>query len=84
MFSGKVYCTSGVDRLLSKATIGAIYQDVIAFVKEKNGIDYLVVYQHEETGQKLFFIDQLNESEDSSKLYEENHNYATLLLADEY
>ena len=83
-FSGKFLVTIGIQNLLSKEEIFAIYFDVQKLVKEKDGIDYLVVYIHETTNQKLFFIDQLNREMIASGDYLAEYDYCTLLLAEEY
>jgi hypothetical protein len=82
-FSGQFLVTRGVNMELSPEEILAIYQDVQAFVKEKDGIDYLQVYVDEE-GRKLFFIDQLNREMIESGDYAEEHNHCTLMFAHEY
>lgn len=83
LFSGQFYATRGVASELSADEILFIYQDVKAFAKERNGIDYLQVYV-DEMGRKLFFIDQLNREMVESGNYEEKENYCTLLFASEY
>ena len=83
-FSGKFLVTSGVENILTPTEILNIYLDVQQLVKEKNGIDYLIVYIHEDTGQKLFFIDQLNKEMIESGEFLPEYNYCTLLLASEY
>lgn len=83
-FSGKFLVTSGIQNLLTSDEIRAIYFEVQKLVKEQNGIDYLVVYVYEETGQKLFFIDQLNKEMIDSGGYKPEHNHCTLLKAEEY
>lgn len=83
-FSGKFLVTNGVQNLLTPEEIRTIYFEVKELVKEQNGIDYLVVYVHEETTQKLFFIDQLNKEMIDSGSYQPEHNHCTLLKAEEY
>ena len=83
LFSGKFYMTKGVFENLHFDEIIAIYQDLKAFVKERNGIDYLQVYK-DKAGRKLYMVDQLDERMVESGEYEEEHNYCTLLLAEEY
>lgn len=83
-FSGKFLVTSGVQNLLLSEEIRAIYFDVQNQVKENDGIDYLVVYKHEKTERKLFFIDQLNDEMIASNDFKKEYNYCTLLLAEEY
>lgn len=55
-FSGTFVVTAGVNQKIPQAEILEIYNDVLDFVKEQNGIDYLQVYQDEQ-GRKLFFVD---------------------------
>ena len=84
MFAGKMYCTSGIERNVPKDVINRICHDVLQFAKEQNGIDYLVVYKHRDTGQKLFFIDQITKEEAASGDFQKAEHYCTLLLASEY
>lgn len=83
-FSGKFLVTGGVQSLLTDDEIAAIYVEVQNLVKENSGIDYLVVFIHEDTEQKLFFIDQLNKKMIESGEFLKEFNYCTLLLANEY
>ncbi len=83
-FSGKFYTTQGVQAILSPEEILSIYNDVQQMVVEQEGIDYLVVYIHEDSGQKLFFIDQLNKGMIESGDYLPEYNHCTLMLASEY
>lgn len=82
-FSGTFYVTKGVNEELHPQEIAEIYQNVQAFVKEKNGIDYLQVFSNGK-GRKLFFIDQLNTEMIESGQYQKEDNHCTLLWADEY
>lgn len=82
-FAGKFYMTKGVFDNLHFEEIISIYQDVKTFVEQKNGIDYLQVYTDAQ-GRKLFLVDQLDKRMIESGEYKEEHNYCTLLLADEY
>ena len=83
-FSGQFFVTQGIQSSLTQEEILAIYLDVRELAEEKNGIDYLVVYIHKETKQKLFFIDQLNKEMIESGEYKEEHNLCTLMIASEY
>lgn len=83
-FSGKFLVTIGVQDLLTPEEILAIYLDIQNLVKEKNGLDYLQMFVHSETGQKLFFIDQLSKEMIESGEFLSEYNYCTLLLAEEY
>lgn len=82
-FSGKFYFTKGVFHALSFDEIVTIYNDVRQFAQEKDGIDYLQVYTNENE-QKLFFIDSLSRCMIESGEYQTEHNYCTLMLAEEY
>jgi len=83
-FSGKFLVTQGIQAMLSDEEIAAIYLEVKQLVEQEDGLDYLQVYVHEETKQKLFFIDQLSKSMIASGEYLEEYNHCTLLLAEEY
>lgn len=83
-FSGKFLVTKGIQSLLTDDEIKAIYIEVQQLVRENSGIDYLVVFVNEYTGQKLFFIDQLNKEMIESGEFLAEYNYSTLLLAEEY
>ena len=83
-FSGQFLVANGVQALLTPEEILAIYLEIQQLVKEKNGLDYLQVYIHSETEQKLFFIDQLSKEMIESGDYLPEYNYCTLLLAEEY
>ncbi len=83
-FSGTFYATRGINNLLSKVEIMAIYFDIKSLVNEKDGIDYLQVYIHKETTQKIFCIDQLNKEMIASGSFKSEDNHWTILLAEEY
>lgn len=83
-FNGQFLVTAGVNGLLSPEEILAIYTEIQSLVSEKSGLDYLQVFIHSETGQKLFFIDQLSADMIASGEYAPEHNHCTLLLAEEY
>ncbi|MDD2986132.1 hypothetical protein [Flavobacterium sp.] len=83
-FSGTLYLTVGVQQGLSEQEIFLIYRFIKLLVFDKNNLDYLQVFVHKETGQKLFFIDQLNKEMVNSGHYSSEDNYCTLLFAHEY
>ena len=82
-FSGTFLTTAGVASELSKEEILNIYQQTQQLVKEKNGIDYLLVFE-DQAGRRLFFIDQLNRQMIESGDFKAEYNYCTLLFAHEY
>ena len=83
-FSGQFYITRGVQELLIPEEVHRIYLEIQQLVEEQEGLDYLQVYVHEDTGQKLFFIDQLNKEMIASGQYRVEDNLCTLMLAEEY
>lgn len=82
-FTGKLIVTAEVGKELKKVEIIGIYYDILKFVEEQGGIDYLQVYT-DEKGRKLFFIDQLDKSMIESGDHDAEDNYCTLLFAHEY
>ena len=83
-FSGKFLVTKGIQRLLTAEEIFGIYQEIQRLVEEQQGIDYLVVFLHSETQQKLFFIDQLSKGMIDSGDFLPEYNNCTLMLSSEY
>jgi hypothetical protein len=82
-FNGSFYATERITEELTQAEIQFIYNDVQAFAKERNGIDYLQVYVSEK-GKKVWIIDQLNKSMIESGDYNPDDNYCTLLFPEDY
>lgn len=80
-FGGQGYLTAGIDAAIPKVEIVQILADLNAFVKEKQGIDYLQVYQ-DESGRKIFVIDQV--PKDELHLHPPEHNHWTVLWNHEY
>lgn len=83
-FLGSFFVTVGIQQILSHEEIFEIYLFIKSLVEEKEGLDYLQVFMNKDTGQKLFFIDQLNTEMIESGKYQKEDNYCTLLLASEY
>lgn len=82
-FNGQALVTRTIHSELEQAEIMAIIADAINLAKEKGGIDYLLVYEHEEK-EKIFVIDQVTKSDLESGLQPPKHNYFTVLFASEY
>ena len=80
-FGGKCYLTAGVDSEIPKDEIAQILADLKAFVQEKQGIDYLQVYERDD-GTVLWIIDQVPKSELSE--HPSEHNHFTILYPHEY
>lgn len=95
-FSGPVHTTKSVFSELGLIEIMHLVIMTKELVNEKDGIDYLQVFEElqftnkgwEETGRKIFFIDQLSKSmlegNDYSAEQKKEFNYSTILFADEY
>lgn len=82
-FSGNFYCTKRVNEEIPHEEIQSIYNEIKTLVQEKNGLDYLQVFE-DGKGRKLFLIDQLNEDMIASGGYKPEDNHCTLLFAEEY
>lgn len=84
-FSGKIYMTRTVSDTLPPEEVNQIISDVRGRVKDNNGADYLQVFI-DDTGQKIFVIDQLNkEMKDSNPPdWVRENDYFTILFAEEY
>jgi hypothetical protein len=82
MFSGRFVATHGIANLLSDTEIFALYWLIRALAEQEKGLDYLQVFVHQESGRKLFLIDQINEV--MKKEHPPEHDHCTLMLAEEY
>jgi hypothetical protein len=80
-FAGSCFLTRGVSSSLSAEEIQSILTDLNEFVKEKQGIDYLQVYERED-GLRVWVIDQIPRSELCD--HPDAHNHFTLLFPEEY
>jgi hypothetical protein len=87
LFNGTMYCTTMVMNELGIETVSAIVHDLLAFANEKQGIDYLQVYERSD-GLKVFCIDQLSQKMIKSGDYTpeqiEEYNHFTILFPCEY
>jgi hypothetical protein len=83
-FSGRFFITAGIEQKLSREEIFDIYMFIRTLADENKNLDYLQVFIHKVTRQKLFFIDQLNKEMIESGSFSSEDNYCTLLLSSEY
>lgn len=87
-FSGSMYLTKGIQELLSDEEMLMITMELHSFIRIQKGVDYLQVYQHAETNEKIYCIDQLSKAMIESGNYSteeiEKYNHFTLLLPSEY
>ena len=83
-FNGLFLATQGVFEQLSLDEINAIYSVIKEKVRAEGGLDYLQVFQHADTAQKLFFIDQLNKEMIEHGGFDVKDDHCTLLFPHEY
>lgn len=83
-FAGRMFVTNRIFNEIPAAEVAAIVQDVLSFVKQEQGADYLQVYIHEVTGKKIWVIDQVTRGELQDGTHPEEHNYFTVLFPEEY
>ena len=83
-FNGQIYATRGILNRLPREEIMQIVNDVQKAVEEQLGLDYLQVFKEKETGQKIYFIDQLTKQQVDSGNYPLEENYSTLMFPEEY
>ncbi len=80
-FAGSCFLTSGVSSTLNSEEVLFILTDLYKFVKEKQGIDYLQVYERDD-GLRVWVIDQIPRCELND--HPPAHNHFTLLFPEEY
>jgi hypothetical protein len=80
-FAGSCFLTRGISGTLSSEEVMYILTDLYEFVKEKQGIDYLQVYERDD-GLRVWVIDQIRRSELND--HPHAHNNFTLLFPEEY
>ena len=86
-FSGRAFMTVGVQAALSPEEIAFIAEELRAFVERENGVDYLQVYEADDS-RRVWCIDQLRQSvKESGEFTKEQlaeYDYWTMLLPEEY
>lgn len=80
-FAGTGYLTAGIDAEIPKGEIAEILADLHNFVREKQGIGYLQVYE-DGNGNRIWVIDQVPRHE--LKDHPAEHNHFTILFPHEY
>lgn len=87
-FAGQVFVTQGVLNRLASDELEAIIQDLRRALIQHGKLDYLQVYVHRETGEKIWWIDNLSDTRRNSGVLSSDqlrdYDYSTLLLPDEY
>lgn len=80
-FDGVCKVTVGIQNELPEHHLAAIILDAKLYAKK--GIDYLLVYEHEDYA-KVFVIDQVCRAHLEEGLHPTEHHYFTVLFAHEY
>ncbi len=80
-FAGSCFLTRGVTTTLTSEEVLFILTDLHEFVNQKQGIDYLQVYERDD-GLRVWVIDQVPKSELNA--HPLSHNHFTLLFPEEY
>lgn len=80
-FNGRMLVTAGVQTELLPFEILEIMKDLLTFVQQEDGIDYLVEYKRTD-GTRVWCIDQIND--EMKEEHPPEHNYWTMLLPSEY
>jgi hypothetical protein len=87
-FSGKIYLTSGISEAIPMEEIHALILDLRSTILESGNLDYLQVYVHEETKEKIYWIDNISESRKQADhltpMQIEDYDYSTILFPHEY
>lgn len=81
-FNGGFFVTVTIKEALSDEDILFIYTDARQFAEEKNGIDYIQVYESD-TGLTVWIIDELDQNMIESGEYNKEDNRCTLLFPSE-
>lgn len=81
-FNGGFFVTATIKNALTDEDIAFIYNDVQQFAEEKNGIDYIQMYESN-TGLKVWIIDELDQNMIESGEYNKEDNRCTLLFPSE-
>ena len=79
-FNGRFHCTTTIDNDLGRATILKIYQITLRLVQENDGIDYILAFEHRETGEFVWMIDQLNDEMQAAESEEWVAEFNTCVL----
>ena len=80
-FAGSCFLTHSITTTLKFEEVGDILTDLYEFVNEKQGIDYLQVYERDD-GLRVWVIDQIPRCEIND--HPSSHNHFTLLFPEEY
>lgn len=83
-FNGTFLVTKTVQETLLTIEILSIYEYIVNLVQQHQGIDYVQVFEQKEKGYKLFFLDQVTRESLQAGEQPSEHNYCTLLFAEEY
>ena len=87
-FEGRCYVTKAVKEAVHETYLENMISQIRQMIAENDGADYLQVFIHSESGQKIFVIDNLSsemlKGEGYTETQKREYNYFTILFADEY
>lgn len=83
-FNGQGYLTWRVSEEIPEVEIQEIVADLQRFIHQEQGIDYLQVYVNDQTGRKVWIIDQLTRAQVQSGEFLPEYNHFTVLFPEEY
>jgi hypothetical protein len=87
-FDGRMILTTNVATEIHARELSAMLTHLLQKVEMEEGLDYLAVFEHRETGKKVFVIDQLSrsmlEGGDYSEAQKQEYHYFTVMFSDEY
>lgn len=85
-FTGRIYLTKRVSHDLTEYEIECIIKTVRKIAQERNGSDYLFIFENTKDKRRIFVIDNLNLEMKAvaTKAYLLANDYITLLYAEEY
>ena len=87
-FEGSCFVTKDVKEAVPETDLEYILSQIRQRVAENDGADYLQVFIHSDSGQKIFVIDNLSsemlQSDGYTETQKQEYNYFTILFAEEY
>lgn len=79
-FDGRPLVTATVQADLGPIVVAGIYRITQRLVQEHDGLDYILAFKHRDTGEVVWFIDQLNDAMKASESEEWVAEYNTCTL----
>lgn len=87
-FEGGCFVTKAVKEAVPETDLENMISQIRQRVAENDGADYLQVFVHSESGQKIFVIDNLSsemlKGDGYTETQKQEYNYFTIMFAEEY